>query len=406
MLEVATCPSCSGLIVVGETSTAKGFRMHVNTVDLDNSLFFDSEEDLIESENIMNEETVNKHDEDGFTPFYFGKPETSCLRRHTREDKHVFNHTLKRIQIAKDGDDEIVVYKSLRHSENNQELCPYCGNSLGHLNYLRASATQMGRILATIILDNAEGTNKKDAEILYGGKKYITFTDNRQGSARNAMGLNQDVERAWVRSAIFHKLADMRLDNIEPAGLTPQEEEAYQCLKKMSKGTLPSILQADLDRYEAKRKGAPSIPVAPEVSWGEISRTLENNTDFRKLYKHLNEARGLRGLENTTVYLKALLIDQFGWIPKRANSLETMGLVRLSYPALKTAKCPEELLAIGCKDSDWQDFLKICLDYVIRGGRHYMVSGENKPYLTQNTYMTEIYPKDSDKRVNGKPVSK
>lgn len=35
-----------------------------------------------------------------------------------------------------------------------------------------------------------------------------------------------------------------------------------------------------------------------------------------------------------------------------------------------------------------------------------MVSGENKPFLTQNTYMTEIYPKNSDKRVKGNPVSK
>ena len=35
-----------------------------------------------------------------------------------------------------------------------------------------------------------------------------------------------------------------------------------------------------------------------------------------------------------------------------------------------------------------------------------MVSGENKPFLTQNTYMTEIYPKNSDKRVKGNPVCK
>ena len=35
-----------------------------------------------------------------------------------------------------------------------------------------------------------------------------------------------------------------------------------------------------------------------------------------------------------------------------------------------------------------------------------MMAGDVKPYLTQNIYMSEIYPKDSDKRVNGKPVSK
>lgn len=203
MLEVATCPSCGGLIVVGETSTSKGFRMHINAIDLDNDIFFDTEEDLIESEQVIDDNKSTEHEPDGFTPFYFGKPDAPCLRHKTREDKHVFNHVLKKIEIAKDDSDNKIVYKSLRHSENNVELCPYCGNSLRHLNYLRASATQMGRILATIILDNAEGTNKNDSEVLYDGKKYITFTDNRQGSARNAMGLNQDVERAWIRSAIF-----------------------------------------------------------------------------------------------------------------------------------------------------------------------------------------------------------
>lgn len=405
MLEVATCPSCGGLIVVGETSNSEGFRMHVNTVDLDNSIFFDSDEDLVQVETDNEDADTNRLDA-GYTPFYFAKPTEKCLRHHASPSKHIFNHEKNKIESAPEDADEKIVYTSLRHSEKNQDLCPHCGNSIGHLNYLRVSATQMGRILATIILDNAEGTNKNDADILYNGKKYIAFTDNRQGSARSAMGLNQDVERAWIRSSIFHKMADMRLDGIEPSGLTAADEQIYQYLKSQPKESLPPIFQTQLEQLEAKKNGVTTILEAPEVSWNEISRTLENNTDFRKLYKHLNEARGRKGLNNTTAYLNALLIDQFGWIPKRANSLETMGFVRLVYPDLKRAKCPESLLAIGCKDQDWQDFLKICLDYLIRGGRHYMIAGEYKSFVTQNTYMSEIYPKDSDKRVKNKPVSK
>lgn len=406
MLEVATCPSCGGLIVVGENSTSEGFRMHVNNVELDNNLFFDADNDLVETENLQDEKIESKHEEAGFTPFYFAKPVSPCLRHHTHVEKHVFNFEKNRIEMAKDDSDDSIVFESLRHSENNRDLCPYCGNTLGHLNYLRASATQMGRVLATIILDNAEGNDKNDSEILYGGKKYITFTDNRQGSARNAMGLNQDVERAWIRSTIFHRLADMRLDKIEPSELTEDEKKTYAFLTNLPKGSLPPMLQKQLEELEAKKNGNQTIPAAPEVSWSEISRILENNTDFRKLYKHLNEARGFKGIENTTAYLKALLIDQFGWIPKRANSMETMGFVRLSYPDLKRAKCPEYLLSMGCKDTDWQDYLKICMDYLIRGGRHYMVAGEYKPFLTQNIYLSEIYPKNSDKRIKGKPVSK
>lgn len=168
-------------------------------------------------------------------------------------EKHVFNHEKNKIEIALDDADKATVFESLRHSDNNKDLCPYCGNSLGHVNYLRASATQMGRALATTILDNAEGVKNTDSEILYKGKKYITFTDNRQGSARTAMGLNQDVERAWIRASIFHKMADMRLERIEPSGLTDEEKQTYQYLSTQPKEALPPFLLTELERLEAKK---------------------------------------------------------------------------------------------------------------------------------------------------------
>ena len=131
--------------------------MHVNTVDLDNGVFFDADEDLIESEGLSADDGRAKKEAAGYTPFYFAKPSKPCLRHHTHVEKHVFNHEKNKIEIALDDADKATVFESLRHSDNNKDLCPYCGNSLGHVNYLRASATQMGRALATTILDNAEG---------------------------------------------------------------------------------------------------------------------------------------------------------------------------------------------------------------------------------------------------------
>lgn len=407
LLEIATCPSCGGIIVVGETSTSKGFRMHTNVVDLDNSLFYENrDDDLIESEEVQEESGLGNSENDGFTPFYFAKPIRRCLRRHTHEDKHVFNHEKGRIEIAPENEDKERLYISLRHDETNADLCPHCGNRITKLDYLRVSATQMGRVLSTLLLDNAEGLPDKDAEILYNGKRYITFTDNRQGSARSAMGMNQDVERSWVRSTIFHKLADIRIEKKEPSGLTEEEEQTYAFLKATPIEKLPQMMKDELVRLEAKKNGTSGIPASPEVDFSSISQTLENNTDFRKLFKHLNSARGDNRYENPAKYLKALLVDQFGWIPKRSNSLENMGIVRLVYPDLKRAKCPALLLTVGCSNEDWQNFLKICLDYLIRGGRHYMISSEYKDFLTQNTTTSAIYPRDSDLRRNGHPVSK
>ena len=408
LLEIATCPSCGGIIIVGETSTAKGFRMRTNTIDLDNNLFYETSDDLIESEEqCLDEESTSSEEnnlEDGYTPFYVAKPVDRCLRHHTFESEHIFNHEKGKIQLAEENEKNSV-FKSLTHSDTGLSLCPHCGNRIGHLYYLRASANQMGRVLSTLILDNAEGINIHDADVLYHGKKYITFTDNRQGSARSAMGLNQDVERSWIRATIFHKLSDLRLENSVSAGLTPEEEGRYTYLKN-NESTLPPMFLQDLKKLEAKKNGESESPVPAEVPWSDLTHTLENNSDFRKLYQHLNNARGRTTYNNTNVYLKALLVDQFGWIPKRSNSLENMGLVRLVYPELRKAKCPSILLNNNCKDEDWQNFLKICIDYLIRGGRHYMISGEYKDYLTQNTYASPIYPSNTDLRQKGKPVSK
>lgn len=410
MLEVTTCPSCGGSILVGETSNSKGYRMHVNTLDLDSNPFYEANQDLIEEENYIADRraddiAVQAHEADGFSPFYLAKPEQRCYRHKTSEFSHVFNIEKERLEIASEKDDNENVYKSLRHSDRNIDLCPHCGNKILNLNYMRASSTQLGRILATLLLDHAEAGNTSDAEILYDGRKYITFTDNRQGSARSAMGANQDVERAWIRSSLFHKLADARLDGVQEGGLTEEEEEANLALKAMG-SSIPPFLKKQLESLEERRNGSKIIPAPAETSWSEISHILENNSDLRKLFKHLTEARRTKNIDNANVYLKALMVDQFGWIPKRANSLETLGLVRLTYPDLKKAKCPAILLRKGFKDSDWQNFLKICIDYQIRGGRHYMISGEFNKYLTQGAYTKAIFPPHSEVRIGGKPVAK
>lgn len=268
MLELATCSSCGSPIIVGETSTTKGFRMHTNVIDLDKTLFYERKEDLIDSEDIENIEDVERNEADGFTRFFFAIPKEPCLRKNTNRTYHIFNHQNGKIELAPEynGNNKCItslerrenipaIYQSLRHSGDNHVLCPHCGNNLSefkNLDYLRISAIQIGRTLATLLLDNAEPIDSNDADVVYEGRKYITFTDSRQGSARFAMGLNQDVERSWIRASIFHKLADMRLNDVQPGGLTPDEEAEYNAYLSIQEH-LPSLLFEKFKRLEEKR---------------------------------------------------------------------------------------------------------------------------------------------------------
>ena len=45
--------------------------MHTNIIDLDNTLFYEQKEDLIDSEDMENIENVEQNEADGFSRFFF-----------------------------------------------------------------------------------------------------------------------------------------------------------------------------------------------------------------------------------------------------------------------------------------------------------------------------------------------
>src|SRR5690625_5687988 len=62
-----------------------------------------------------------------------------------------------------------------------------------------------------------------------------------------------------------------------------------------------------------------------------------------------------------------LLFREFRRRPKRQNSLETQGLVRVSYKNLESAtQLPEGWEQHNLSVQDWQDFLKVALDFFVR----------------------------------------
>lgn len=409
LLEIATCPHCGGILLVGEQSNNKNekFRLRVNTARLDSGIFdYVSDEDDLETE-----DTKDKQQDSHYNPLIVAKEKKECPRNNSKEIIYELDVESSRFKVVKVENEDSYKECYVQSRENISSICPHCGGNLyfSNLKYFRASATFMGRLLAPIVLENAEPSeDKNDVDILYEGRKYITFTDSRQNTARSAMSLNQDVERNWIRSAIYHKLSEIRLEDFNPeGGLSASEEETYNALKVLP--SLPATLKEMLDKLEEKRKGQ-AYPKTKPASWDELERSLEKSEDLKRMFKHLGEARlsGARsGQDNNPLnYLRALYVDQFGWIPKHSNSLETLGLVKLVYPTLKKAKVPDKLGERGFTDDDWKDYLKICLDYYIRGNRHYAISDSFKQFLTQTDFTKPIYASNSEAHFGNRKVSK
>lgn len=228
----------------------------------------------------------------------------------------------------------------------------------------------LGGLLPTLLEFAPDGENAADRP--YRGRRLLTFSDSRQGTARLAVKLQQDAERTKARSWIYHYCLDNNLSksNQNDRTLLGQiaEFEAILANKEMPEA-LKLPIQKMLD--EAKKKLADASGVK-SILFAEIQRKIANQgSDFSKI---LNTYQGYSrsafgGSEGASNLAGMLLVREMARRPKRHNNLETMGMVAVTYPRLKEiVVAPKEWLTCGLTIQDWQDFLKIALDFFVRGG--------------------------------------
>ena len=228
----------------------------------------------------------------------------------------------------------------------------------------------LGGLLPTLLEFAPDGENAADRP--YRGRRLLTFSDSRQGTARLAVKLQQDAERTKARSWIYHYCLDNNLSksNQNDRTLLGQiaEFEAILANKEMPEA-LKLPIQKMLD--EAKKKLADASGVK-SILFAEIQRKIANQgSDFSKI---LNTYQGYSrsafgGSEGASNLAGMLLVREMARRPKRHNNLETMGMVAVTYPRPKEiVVAPKEWLTCGLTIQDWQDFLKIALDFFVRGG--------------------------------------
>lgn len=207
------------------------------------------------------------------------------------------------------------------------------------------------------------------------GKRLITFTDSRQGTARFSAKMQLDSERNWARGWIYRQVLTKKQSN--PI-LTDEEELAVQTLKnaglssEMIARTVPSygamLTPSLLDWSEAKDLLAKEPTV--QLLSGEFLNELDDEAK-EKVQEKLPGEYSLRSekLGEAKELAHLFLLREFSRRAKTANNLESMGLVKLCYPDIENLigddLCPEwQQLGFGLQD--WKDYLKICLDFYVR----------------------------------------
>ncbi|WP_062788646.1 DEAD/DEAH box helicase [Aquitalea pelogenes] len=197
------------------------------------------------------------------------------------------------------------------------------------------------------------------------GRKLISFTDSRQGTARIAVKLQQDAERAYARSYIYHSL----LASKPSAALSADEQDELDYLREKQQENQPLRPFQQTRLSELLDKGTQST--AAKLSWSQLKDKLSNATTVQ--HELLNYYRAISsdiGDGDAACLAEMLLLAEFCRRPKRQNSLETMGLVQVAYPSLATIQTLPQAWprsANAAQDlQDWKDYLKALLDFHVR----------------------------------------
>jgi DEAD/DEAH box helicase domain-containing protein len=280
-------------------------------------------------------------------------------------------------------------------AQENEACCNHCGNSDKEGgNYLRmaylGSPFYVANSVPTVLefcpdpgLDDLAG---RSAEDLPGrGRKLITFTDSRQGTARMAVRMQQEAERSRLRGLVFEVLRNAQSKaECEPRD-TPTGsyedliKQAVQ-LEQLGMGSLAASLRANA---EAVKVGGVTFPIC-QIKWQDMVAELATSKDISQSILDYNKYANpelFGGHEAGATMARLLLAREYSRRPKNQNSTETLALVRVGYEGMEAIKVTppgwvETFANTANRDkgqekslltlADWKDFLKVALDFYVR----------------------------------------
>nr|WP_246200094.1 DEAD/DEAH box helicase [Maribacter luteus] len=375
LLELVACNSCGNMMMEGEISG--------NSVTQKASVGYEA----FHLENEENEETEQE-------------VANRNLVRFIKNDgnQNLINSELISCSISRDS--QIANGDNLLMAHDHK--CPHCGVHNENSIHFRISSAFTNRILSDIVLDQTQDAKKITNKTLYNGKKYISFTDSRQGTAKIAALINIDSETDWIRYQVYHYL----LKNLKENQLDANHEELLQaraqCAKQLDEA-LPFMKKYYEEQIKqinfALESGGDGSLKNSRSSWRHIMEEIKVKEGFNTLFK--KGARGNNLATENESYAKALLFDQFARRLPRQRSLENLGLVNLVYPSLDNVTLPKIAETLNINFEEWKSLLKIALDYVIRYGFHFELNQSIRNFSTRYHTSYLLYPSNTE-IANGK----
>lgn len=203
-----------------------------------------------------------------------------------------------------------------------------------------------------------------------GGRRALSFSDSRQGTARLAAKLQQDAERNLTRAFLYHAVqAQCGPDATERA-------ELERKLERFRAANVPEFSEYIQD-IEQKLEGN-AIP----IPWSDLVNRFARHVELSEFATEVwrERARGGRELaENPEKLAEMFLYRELFRRPRVQNNAETMGLLRLAFPKLEeraNATLPRFLAEKGVSAQDWKGLALSAVDFVFRDRLATMITPE------------------------------
>ncbi len=194
------------------------------------------------------------------------------------------------------------------------------------------------------------------------GRRLISFTDSRQGTARFAVKLQQGAERDYIRSLLYHSLMAAR---VIPDPKKVEELRMTVAALEQAAKTSPAL--AAVFRQEKERLDQFKNPFLNRLGWVAAEEKLLQTDDFHRFLLPTLREISYHQLTDPSI-ARLCLLREFFTRPRRQFSLEGLGLVQLRYSAIEQAEPPAVMRARGVTPENWRALLRITLDFFIRSG--------------------------------------
>ena len=193
-----------------------------------------------------------------------------------------------------------------------------------------------------------------------GGRRALSFSDSRQGTARLAAKLQQESERTLTRAFLYHTVQERRGPTLEERALIERKLEAYR--------RDPIICAENIDIEENKLKAQ-----AEPVPWDRLVEQFASQSDLRDFAGDVWQERmrgGRQMAEEPARLAEMFLYRELFRRPKVQNNPETMGLPRLVFPVVeqraRANTMPLALREAGVDSDGWIGLVAAAIDFGFR----------------------------------------